>query len=309
MRAAGAIVGMALLLSACTDAESTAPEPVDESYVVAGELSCDSEVKEAPTLPLPEEPVAMLVCGDPESMVPWTAPADVVEQHLGRLVDAIEDLEPVPDEPFDCTFDGGVAFHLLLRLAQDRAVRVKGDTGGCSVVESAGQRWLGSDDFFQTVLELVEEQRRGMPPPVSLPPALREAPSCPDSGTWPPYSLVGEARDLLVAVSCWRPDAKELPPFGPAVTVPRRDLGFLLRDLEQNTAPSKVVGAGYDCPGGLKNLYTQTLVGRTVWGDLVAVDGWCHEFHVRPPWTQSDGDPLLWHPSPRAQRILDRLRH
>lgn len=272
-------------------------------------MSCESDVKDAPTLPFEDEPLSMLICADPDSLVPWTAPVDVVEQDLGRLVDAIGDLEPAPDEPFDCQFDGGVGFHLLLRLPQDRVVRVAGDTGGCSLIENAGQRWLGGDEFFLTALELVEGQRKTASPPASLPAALRDVPFCPvDTGMQPPYSLVGEARDLVSAVSCWRPDAKELPPFGPAVTVPRRDLRALLDDLQQNTAPSKVVGAGYDCPGGLENLYTQTLVGRTVWGDLVAVDGWCHEFFVRSPWTQTVNRAMLWHPSPASQRILDDLR-
>jgi hypothetical protein len=124
----------------------------------------------------------------------------------------------------------------------------------------------------------------------------------------PPYSLVGDVADLAVAVSCWRPDAKELQPYRPAARLPQQDLRALLRDIEDSSAPSNVTGAGYDCPGGPKKLYFQTVVGRTTRGDLVAVDGWCHEFHVRTPWTEQGDEPLLWHPSPRAQRILDDLR-
>lgn len=134
-------------------------------------MSCESDVKDAPTLPFEDEPLSMLICADPDSLVSWTAPVDVVEQDLGRLVDAIGDLEPAPDEPFDCQFDGGVGFHLLLRLPQDRVVRVAGDTGGCSLIENAGQRWLGGDEFFLTALELVEGQRKtaSPPPPCLLP--------------------------------------------------------------------------------------------------------------------------------------------
>ncbi len=70
--------------------------------------------------------------------------------------------------------------------------------------------------------------------------------------------------------------------------VPAGQLRWLLADVEQNSEPLEMPGE-YDCPGGLKELYSQTLVGRTAWGDLVALSGQCHEFYV-DVWSQRPGD-------------------
>ena len=59
------------------------------------------------------------------------------------------------------------------------------------------------------------------------------------------------------------------------------------------------------CPDGPDHLYFQGLLGQTVWGDLVLVSGECRRFMTD---LFSDRPASVWHPSPRAQRILDRLR-
>ena len=49
-------------------------------------------------------------------------------------------LQPAPEPPYDCTFQGGPAFDLVMHLPDDRAVRIHGDTGGCGVVSTSGRR-------------------------------------------------------------------------------------------------------------------------------------------------------------------------
>ena len=242
----------------------------------------------------------------PDGSGPWISPGDLVEGDLAPLVAALADLESTPDQPYDCTFQGGPAYDLLLRFSRDRHARIHGDTGGCGVVSVASGDWFGADEVLDAALALVEGQRERLPVPTAMP----DVPGCPvDGDLGAAYSLTGEVDDLVVAVSCWRPGAKELPPFGDPVPVPAGQLQRLLADVEQNSEPLEMPG-DYRCPGGPKKLYSQVLVGRTAWGDLVALSGQCREFYV-DVWSQRPGDepPRVWHPSPGSQRILDDLRH
>ncbi|HEV2797747.1 MAG TPA: hypothetical protein VGV65_09015, partial [Nocardioides sp.] len=86
------------------------------------------------------------------------------------------------------------------------------------------------------------------------------------------------------------------------------ELRALLADVEQNTEPLEEAG-DYDCPGGLDEVYSQVLEGRTAWGDLVPMSGKCREFYV-DFWSRRpvDDPPGVWYPSPESQRILDQLR-
>lgn len=311
---AGALAAVVLFLVAATvvqriddrDREPVfEPISVDEAYAIDGQLTCDSKLQEVPTLPLEAEPVALVLCADPDGSMPWTSPADVVEGDLSDLRAVLDGLEPTPDEEYACTMQGGPAYDLYLRFSRDRYARIHGDTGGCGVVTTGIGEWFGADDVLDTALALVEEQRAARPEPTAVP----ESPRCPEYGNLgPAYSLTGEVTELVVAVSCWQPDAPELPPFGDPVRVPRRQLALLMADAETNAEPLRRTG-DYDCPGGLDELYSQVLVGRTAWGDLHALQGWCREFYV-DTWSQRTGDepPRVWRPTPRSQRILDALR-
>jgi hypothetical protein len=296
---------VAKVVLAFEDGEAPEPISVDEAYAIDGPLTCDSLLQEVPTLPLEAEPVAVLLCADPDGSSPWTSPADVVEGDLSDLRAVLDGLEPTPDEPYDCTFQGGPAYDLYLRFSRDRYARIHGDTGGCGVVTTGIGEWFGADEVLDTALALVEEQRERLDEPTTVP----DAPGCPvDSNLGPAYSLTGEVTEMVVAVSCWRPDARRLPPFGDPVPVPARQLRVLLADVEQNSEPLEKVG-DHDCPGGPDELYSQVLVGRTAWGDLLELSGWCREFHVGV-WSQRPGHdpPRVWRPTPRSQRILDDLR-
>ena len=109
---AGALAALVLALTALTvaqrladrDTEFVKPISADAFYALSGTPTCNSELKEVPTLPLEAEPVALLVCADPDGSMPWMAPVDLVEGDLTGLVEALSDLEPTPDEPYDCTF-------------------------------------------------------------------------------------------------------------------------------------------------------------------------------------------------------------
>ena len=282
------------------------PFSADDYDRVDGPLTCDTEVKEVPALPLEAEPMALLVCADPDGSMPWTAPADLVKGDLSDLVDVLSDLEPTPDEPYDCTFQGGPGYDLLLRFSRGRYARIHGDTGGCGVVSTAARDYFGADEVLDAALTLVETQRSARPAPT----AFTARPRCPElvDGLGPAVSLTGEMTDVVVAVSCWRPDAKEVGAWRGPVPIARRDLRPLLRDLARADDRPATTLVGIDCPGGRRTLYHQVLLGRTAWGDLVAMYGQCHEFSVPAPRLHPSEVPLVWHPSPRAERILDRLR-
>lgn len=282
------------------------PASVDDDYRIDGDLTCDSDVPDAPTLPLEEQPVALLVCADPDSSMPWTAPTDVLEQGLDRLTRQLAELEPAPDEPFDCTFDAGPDYVMLFRFADDRVMRLDGSTAGCRLVSASGADWFGGDEVMSTVVDLVHEQRATRTPPTDLP----KAPPCTlADGELPAYSLTGDVRELVVATSCWTEGTRPNPQVNGPVEVDPRDVRTLVRDLAANSEPVKVFGEDLVCPGGRKGYYSQWLLGRTAWGDLIPLHGSCHEFAIVPQWQRPErGDPMRWMPSPRAQQILDRLR-
>lgn len=293
-----ALAGLARLL---TEDEDQVVTGFDDYYRVAGDLTCDSTVREVPVVPLEVEPVAMLVCADPDGSMPWTAPAELVEGDLGGIVDALAGMEPAPIAPYDCTFQGGPAYDLLLRFSRDRVARVHGDTAGCGVVRTATGDWFGAQQVLDVVLDHVESERAaGSPPAVVEPLELSCDRLLDQHGT--AESLTGDPTEVVRLVSCWRPDAGRLGDWREA-QVPSRDVELLARDLEGASADGDA--ADLRCPGGPRRLYFQALLGQTVWGDLVLVRGECRRFLTE---LSSGGPSPVWHPSPRAQRILDRLR-
>ncbi|MBS2939217.1 hypothetical protein KDN32_15860 [Nocardioides sp. J2M5] len=297
---------MALISALGADRPAPPRSDVDRAYAISGELTCDTEVTQVPVLPLEAEPLAMLVCADPDSSMPWTAPTDLVEGDLSRLVDVLDGLEETPAEPYDCTFQGGPGYDLLLRFSRDRYARVHGDTGGCGKVSTSTGDYFGADEVLDAALALVEEQRERTPAHSALP----RAPDCPvDGELGPAYSLTGDVTDIVVAVSCWRTGrGKDVPPWtGPAKIRPK-DLGTLVHDIETGIGKPGTTFADLGCPGGRRTLYFQVLVGRTAWGDLIGMYGQCHEFFVPAPRLHPVDEAVAWHPSPTSQRILDGLR-
>lgn len=295
------LVGLVPLLRS-HDRVATTPLSADDYYAVAGGLTCHSEVKEVPTLPLDARPVALLICADPDSSQPWTAPADLVNGDLTGLVSELSDLERAPAEPYDCTFQGGTAYDLVLRFSRDRYARIHGDVGGCGVVTTASGEWFGARGVLDAALGLVEDQRNRSDPPTAVP--ARDL-SCSHvlTGAGSAISLTGKTADLVRMVSCWQPDAAELGAWSEAAVRPS-DVRIIARDITR-LASTSADPTDLRCPGGLRKHYFQQLIAETAWGDVLVVAGECRRFYASLP---SDELAPVWHPSPRAQRILDDLR-
>ena len=198
---------------------------------------------------------------------------------------------------------GGPAYDLVLRFSRDRAARIHGDSGGCGFVTTAAGRWFGAPQLLDTALAIVESQREGRTPPASA--STTADLSCDHvfAASGPALSLTGDEADIVRMVSCWEPNAPEPGPWSES-DVPPLDVRVLTRDLARS-ASTTLDQRDLRCVGGLRHHYFQSLVGQTAWGDVLVVHGECRRFIVgmRP------GEPsLIWHPSRRSQRILDRLR-
>ena len=306
----GALAALVLALTALTVAQRVADrntefvEPIsaDAFYALDGPLTCDRGVKEVPTLPLEAEPRALLICADPEGSMPWTAPADLVEGDLTSLVEAMSDLERAPERPYDCTFQGGPAYDLLLRFSRDRFARIHGSTGGCGVVTTASGEWFGAQEVLDEAITAVEEQRASSDPPAEV---RAQDLSCSRvlTRTGPALSFTGEPADFVRMVSCWQPNGREPGAWSETIVAPDdvRTLALDITRLTTRTGDSADLG----CRGGRRTHYFQQLIGQTAWGDILVIPGECRRFYT----SMSGDEPSpVWHPSPPAQRILDRLR-
>lgn len=295
------VVPLASLVAAVRgDRPAPPPSDVDSAYAVDGELTCDSAVQQVATLPLEAEPTALLICAAPGSTVPWTAPAELVEGDLTVLVEALSGLERAPLEPYECTFQGGPGYDLLLEFSRDRFARIQGDTGGCGVVTTASGEWFGAQDVLDAAIELVEQQRAATEPPDTVTPVDLGCNAGRDSGLGRPLSLTGDVADLTRLVSCSQ-GADERRQFPPGTELASSDVRALAADMAAH-AFEDTSGPPLRCPGGRDRSYAQHLVGQTRWGDLLVAYGTCRQFTI-------PGDPVRWwSPMPDSQRILDDLR-
>lgn len=287
-------------------------QPVAGDAAVAAAMSCDDVA--TPAASAPTGVVAARMCAVDNRNASWFGPQDSLHVGLGPLVALLAGLEPLPastdDDPVLCTSDGGIAFDLRLALASGEVVSVPGDTGGCSTVTIGAVEVGGSDEVVATFMDALARQRRTTEPPaalVDLPLACGQDEPDRDHR----LSVIGDPVDLVRAVTCWRPNADEVGPWRDERPVPPRLLARLVADISAHSDEQDQLGTP-DCPGGLEGYYWQDLVGQTRWGDVVAVRGVCRELLVSPASSWRPGDEHLgsrfWHPSPRAQRILDGLR-
>lgn len=288
-----------------------AERPVAGDPAVAATMTCGDDA--APAAASPTDVVGARLCATDNGLVQWYAPQDGLHADLGPLVDLLGGLEQVPEstdeERYFCTDDGGVGFDLRLALASGEVVSVPGDTGGCSTVRIGDEDLVGSDEVVATFLEALVEQRGSTAPPAEL----VDLPL--DCDRPPPedhrLSLIGDPADLIRAVTCWRPNADETPPWRDRRPVPPQQLTRLVADVGAHTRLQDQFSEP-NCPGGRSGYYWQDLVGQTRWGDVVAVRGVCREFLVSQAgyWRPAYGDPeqRYWQPARAAQRILDGLR-
>ena len=301
------------------DPPSTEDAPAAESHAgpvvgdaaIAAAMTCGDAAM--PTVEVTRDVVAARMCAVDNRTTSWFGPQDSLHSGLTPLLELLAGLEPLPgstdEERYYCTDDGGVAFDLRLALASGQVVSVPGDTGGCSTVSIDGVEVGGADDVVATFMDALAEQRRTSEPPaqqVDLPLACGQ--DKPDRDHR--LSFLGDPVDMVRAVTCWRPNADEVGPWRDQRPVAPRLLARLVDDIAAHSDVQDTFGDP-QCPGGLRGYYWQDLVGQTSWGDVVAVRGVCRELMSSPArlWLpEGETEQRFWHPSPRAQRILDGLR-
>lgn len=282
------------------------PAPPAAVATVPVEVSCDGTVP--PARSVPTEVVAARLCATDAGLERWYAPQDTLRGDLRPLVDLLVGLQPLPGSTTEgrtfCPDDGGIGFDLRLALASGELVSLAGDTGGCSTVRVGDDDLGGSDGVVAAFVQALVAQRSRSDPPPS-PVALHLG--C-GAGTWGDHrlSLVGDPRELVRAVSCSRPsDGDDVASWGRPVAVRPGDVALLVADMRARTS------VGQDSDDGScrdRAPVDQDLVGQTRWGDVVAVRGACGSYLLSDVTAVAPGDQELWHPSPRARRILEQLR-
>ena len=269
---------------------------------IAATLTCDGEVAAPTALPLEGSLQAARLCARTPSYLPWTAP-EPLSEHLDVLAEALSQLEETPDD-YMC-FQSGGRYHYDLRLVVDGEIVSLRTQPSCLQFTVGGVDYLNTSEPFDAYLTALRAQRsRRAPPRLGPTTALDCHAGMP--GQDHALSPLGDAVDMVEAVSCWRPDSKDdVRPWRVAVPVPSARLDTLLADMRVRTRS----GPGFDeNPCGDDRYYWQDLLGRTRWGDVVVIRGVCDTFLPDSADTTTPEDQEFWHPSPRAQRILDALR-
>ena len=302
---AGSIGGVyVLVLVLAEDLEPEEPPgPIDSGYSLYQPVSCDTYTRTVPYLPLDLEPEAVLICVDPESSQAWTAPPELVEGDLDRLVGTLNGLRRANPQPYECSFVGGPAYRLLIRFPRNRWATIDGDAGGCDLVTVQAATWFGARDVLDAALEDVDQQRRRTEPPDEVPRVLLSCDLLGADGNVP-LSFARDLEEVVRIVSCSQADDGELGSWWQEEAT-TRGTRLLVRDIVRSWSPDDD-SPRLGCPGGKRTRYFQHLLGATSRGDVVMISGTCRTFRV----VDAEGDEASagWRPSLESQRILDRLR-
>lgn len=284
-----------LILAGCaTSSVESAPSSSRPEAMACGDLATPA------TMPLRPGAGRMLVCDS--GQFPWQPPAELLRADLDGLMADISALKP-HDEQAGCTADGGSGFTLMFGYPDGSVAAVSGDTGGCGVVDTGSGEYDGADELFADVIDRFAAARSGQKPPRLMSgPAL----DCNQGGpTGHILSLTGSLRDSARAISCWRGNARNvLPPFH-VRDVSDRDLRVLARDALTHQVRRRDY-APHACDN-FPRYFWQDLLIATTWGDVLVLRGICDDFLVEQA-PDGGGKSTYWHPSPRAQRLLDGLR-
>jgi len=258
------------------------------------EDDCGAPAAAAPAT-LPVGPVAARLCALESVGMSWIAPQDVLKADAAaEVAGIIATLEP-RDPDWICGA-GGPAFDLVVTL-DDGKVRSYRNDGRCNEFQTADGLVHGADRALEAFLAAVEKQRRsGVPESIE-----RVRLSCSEGADrfGRRTSLIGDPRDLVRAISCWRPNDAEPPPWRQSRPLTRAEVRLITGDLSRRTTEQK----GYDETCGEDSYYWQDIVGQTRWGDVVTLRGVCRTFLV-----EGRSPETYWHPSPKAQALLDALR-
>jgi hypothetical protein len=286
------------------------PSDVDAAPAVSPALTCVGRARPADAADVaPDRVVAARLCATDNGLSQWYAPQDSLHADLGPLVRGLAVLQPMPestdDQRYFCPDDGGDGFDLLLALDSGEVVSIPGDTGGCSTVRIGGKDVVGSDGVLTTFLASLADQRAGSDPAG----ALQTLPlGCGSDGPFGDHvvSRIGDPRDLMSAVSCWRPDSKhDIGPWRGPTALTDGEVARLVADMRDHAR--RDLGWHYE-PCRDRPRIHQDLVGQTRWGDVVVVRGVCRTYLLSDVSSVAPEDQAFWYPSPAAQRILDGLR-
>ncbi|MDR7251640.1 hypothetical protein J2X46_000612 [Nocardioides sp. BE266] len=289
-------------------AQDRAPRTIAGDQAVAASMACTDPAD--PAREVPTDVVAARLCPTENGLVRWYAPQDGLHADLAPLLELLVTLDPMPESTpegrYICPQDGGWGFDLRLALASGETVSISGDTGGCSTVRIGGEDVVGSDEVLATFLSGITDQRAASKPASDL----ASLPlGCGSDTTFKDHVLsrIGDPRELVRAVSCWRPDSKDdvAPWIGPT-PVPDHWVAVLADDMRRHSRADLGWNGADPCVG--EPWTSHDLVGQTRWGDVVAIRGVCDTYLLSDVNTGAPEDQEFWYPSQRAQRILDRLR-
>lgn len=267
----------------------------------ADAITCDAEAAPPASLPLSGSLQGARLCATTPRYRAWTAPEPLFES-LDVLAAGLGRLEP-PEKGTFCAQSG--SYHYDLRLVVDGEVVSLRTQPSCLEFSVGGVDYWNTDEPFDAYLTALAQQRSRRDPPPLAPTTALDCTATP-RGQDHRLSPLGDPRDMVEAVSCWRPDSKDdVGPWRGGAPVAPRDLAVLMGDIPDHTRQD----LGFDTgPCGNERYVWQDILGRTSWGDVVVIRGVCDTYLL------SDGDDVVpedqdfWYPSPPAQRILDRLR-
>ena len=216
---------------------------------------------------------------------------------------ALAGLEPVPEDT-RC-FQSGGSYHYDLRLVVDGKVVSLRTQPSCLEFTVGGVDYQDTSEPFDAYLVALARQRSRRDPPPLSPTTALDCTATP-RGQDHRLSPLGDPREMVEAVSCWRPDSRgDIGPWRGGAPLAPRDLAVLMGDIPDHTRHD----LGFDTgPCGNERYVWQDILGRTSWGDVVVIRGICDTYLLSDGNSVVPEDQEFWYPSPAAQRLLDQLR-
>ena len=292
------VIGAAVLLPPTSgdrspsDRSSTGGPLPDDSCPPAPDDVHDPEFFDEPQADVPSEVPegavsARLCAGNGNRLGP---PADTLTEGVNLLVDTVNGL-PRAEKHLACTYELGNGYRIVFGYSDGSGYQVSGALYGCESVIVGSEQRQGADTLLKEYGALLRQQRQRLEPP-ALNPEVAGTIAC-DGQV--PAPAIAMPQDLQVAVLCVR-----TPDGFVRSRISTEDLGVLREDLVSNVRRVPFPS----CPDASE----VTVVGLTVWGELVALSSVCgtSQLAVMEPWGTSTW-PRSWLPGQSALQILDDL--